>query len=813
MRIFRRVFALLLMAGLALAAGAAVWVYWRARACLPQLDGTLAVNGLSARVEILRDARGVPHLRAKSLDDLMFAQGYVTAQDRLWQMDLSRRLARGELSEIFGERTLQLDTENRTLGLGLVAERALGEADAQTRAAFGAYARGVNAFISTHLHRLPIEFAMLRYKPRPWRESDSFAVALNMMKTLSTTWPDELMRERVRASVSLQLYEDLFPTRSALDHPVAEAPFAPPAAVLTAPVHARTASPSALIPSDLPPLPPPLQLEDLDPVLSALLPSGAGPESGLGSNNWVVGGARTQSGRPLLANDPHLGHSVPSVWYMIHLKAPGLNATGVSLPGLPAVILGHNGRIAWGATNTGPDVQDLYVESFNFRDPKKYLNQGEWADAEIREETIKVRGARDHQFAVKVTRHGPVVSHQGNRDLALSWTALKPGATRFVFLKIDQALNWDEFTGALREFSGSMQNFVYADVDGNIGYYAAGWVPIRRQGDGSLPAQGGDEADDWSGYIPFESLPQAFNPPAGILATANGRIAPDAYPYFLTSKWDAPYRTARIFQLLESGDRFSVADMLRIQSDIHSLEDEWLARQLVSAGTKHPPEDSDARAALQALEKWDGEARQDSAATLVCEVTRRALRERILKPKLGNDLSGYRWPMSTVFLQNVVENRWARWLPPGDADFESTLIRSLEEALRQIPQMAGGSDRGAWRWGETIPLTFHHPLSGALPYLNRLLDVGPYPQSGTATTVKATTTGHGPSMRIVVDLSNLDNSVQNITLGESGQVFSPYYSDQFDAWYHGRSFPMPFSDAAVDGGAAHRLVLEPAGPP
>jgi penicillin amidase len=812
-RIFRRVLALVVVVGLAFVAGAAGWVYWRTHTCLPQLDGTIALSGLSARVEVLRDTRGVPHLRATTLEDLMFAQGYVTAQDRLWQMDLSRRLARGELSEIFGESTLRMDIENRTLGLTQVAERAVEENDAQTRTLFAAYARGVNAFISAHLNRLPIEFGMLGYQPRPWREADSFAVALNMMKTLSTTWPDELMRERIRAKVSPQLYADLFPDHSALDHPVAEVPPTPPAAFLGPTTHDGGGRPSIGASLGLRLIPTQPRPEEFHPVLAALTDSPVSSEFALGSNNWVVSGAHTQSGRPLLANDPHLGHHVPSVWYMIHLEAPSLNASGVSFPGLPGVVLGHNQRIAWGATNTGPDVQDLYAESFNFRDPNRYLDQGEWTDAEIREETIKVSGARDYKFAVKVTRHGPIVSHEGNRDLALCWTMLKPGAMRFAFLKIDQALNWQEFTSALRDFSGSMQNFVYADVDGNIGYYAAGWVPIRRQGDGSLPAPGGTDAFDWSGHIPFERLPQAFNPPGGIIATANGRIVPDSYPYFLTNKWDPSYRTARIFRLLESGERFSVADMLRIQSDILSLEDEWLARQLVSAGHKHSPEGSDTRYALGVLEKWDGEARQDSAATLVCELARRALLERILKPRLGNDLSGYRWPMSTVFLQNVIENHWQRWLPPGDTDFESTLIGSLEEAVRRIPRMVGSSDHSAWRWGETIPLTFHHPLSGALPYLNRLLDVGPYAQSGTATTVKATTSGHGPSMRMVVDFSNLDNSVQNITLGESGQVFSPYYRDQFDAWYNGQSFPMLFSDRAVDGGAVHRLVLEPTGPP
>jgi len=788
--ILRRALVYLFVCLVALVAVGAAWLYWQTHVCLPQLDGTARVPGLKARVEVWRDGRGVPHLRAPSGEDLLFAQGYVTAQDRLWQMDLTRRLAHGELSEIFGERTLKLDIENRTLGFRQASERALGELDPGSRQMLEAYARGVNAFISTHQGRLPIEFLLLRYRPRPWQEKDSFAVAWNMAKTLNTSWPDELRRERVCAKVGRELCLDLFPDRSPLDRPVAE------------PLPARDASPkrgqaaAAQV------------LAEPEPVLAALTTVPESSLAGLGSNNWVVNGTHTQSGRPLLANDPHLDHSVPSVWYLIHLKAPGLNVSGASLPGLPAVIIGHNERIAWGVTNTGPDVQDLYVESFNFRDPKKYLYHGQWVDATTREEVIKVRGGRDYSFTVMTTRHGPVVSHDGNRELALRWTALDPGGFRFPFLKINQAQDWQEFTNALRDYAGPMQSFVYADVDGNIGFYAAGWVPIRRQGDGTVPSSGSTEDHDWTGYIPFESLPHAYNPSRGIIATANGRIVPDGYPYFITSKWASPYRTARIYELLEAGSRLTVAEMLRIQTDIRPLDDLWLAQQLLAATAKRPPQGTDAQYALSLLRSWDGEARADSAATLVCQVTRRALRERILKPRLGDDLSGYRWPMSTVFLENVLTNNWTRWLPPGDADFDVTLMRSLEEGVRRIPQLLGSRDHAAWRWGNTIPLTFQHPLGG-LRFLGRGLNVGPFPQAGTGTTVKQTTPSHGVSMRMVVDFANFDSSVQNITLGQSGQVFSPHYRDQFEAWYNGRSFPLLFSDAAVEKGAIHRLTLEP----
>lgn len=830
-RILKRVFVSLLVLLLAFLAAGTAWIYWRSHASLPQLDGEIAVPGLRGRVEVLRDAHGVPHLRAPSLEDLAFAQGYVTAQDRLWQMDLSRRLAAGELSEIFGERALRFDMESRTLGFPQACERAVAELDPEARKLLDLYAQGVNAFINTHRHRLPVEFLLLRYHPRPWRAEDTFGIALNMAKVLNWMWPDELMRERIRAKVGKELYADLFPDHSPLDHPVAELPAttrhgstAVGANLVFAPRRAITSiAPTSAWAGQAPAL----RGEPAEPTMrdwigAAFAPSADGErealpaqeqsEAALGSNNWVLNGSHTQSGKPLLANDPHLGHSVPSVWYMIHLKAPGLNVSGVSLPGVPLVIIGHNERIAWGMTNVNPDVQDLYAESFNFRDPRKYLHNGQWVDAEFRDEVIKIRHMRDYRFTVKVTRHGPIWSHDGDRDLALRWTVLEPHALRFPFLKIDRARDWEEFQTALRDFAGPMQNFVYADGEGNIGYYAAGWVPIRNpsaDGDGTVPSPGSTDDYDWSGTIPFEELPHAYNPPGGMLATANGRIVPDNYPYFISKKWEAPFRTARIYQLLEAGSHFSVTDMLRIQTDIHTLEDEWLAKQLVTASFHHPPTTADAQYALSLLMHWDGEAKADSAATLVCEVTRRALLERILKPQLGDDLSGYHWAMSTVFLQNVLENRWERWLPPGDASFGDTLMKSLEEGVKRIPDLVHSQSREAWKWGETIPLTFHHPLSGGLPLLGRWLDVGPLPQAGTGTTVKQTTPAVGPSMRMVVDFSDLDQSIQNLTLGESGQVFSAYYRDQLDAWYNGRSFPMLFTDAAVEKGTVHKLVLKP----
>lgn len=796
-----------------LLAAAGAWVYWRVHACLPQLDGTIRLQGLQGKVQVLRDARGVPYIKAPSLEDAIFAQGYITAQDRLWQMDLSRRIAQGSLSELFGPRTLDSDIMNRTLGLKQAAERGVKDLGADEQKLLHDYALGVNAFIRTHQGRLPLEFLLLRYHPEDWRESDSLEVALNMARLLNTSWPDELMRERVRSKLgSPALESDIFPASSPLDHPVARlAPnISSPAAG-----SAGLSSPKTLL-QRLPvapgksPASSPDDFAGMDPMLRAI----GSPSSytGVGSNNWVVSGAHTRSGKPLLANDPHLPFGVPSVWYMVHLEAPGLDVSGVSLPGLPMVIIGHNRHIAWGVTNTGPDVQDLYEETFNPVDPREYFYEGKWVRATERLEKIKVRGRVDKGVLVRSTGYGPVLppTDTDNRTYALAWTALLPHALQFPFLKIDEARNWKEFSNALSGFAGPTQNFVYADTRGNIGFYAAGWVPIRKRGDGDVPVPGSGDDYGWLGTVPFQDLPHAYNPGNGIFATANGRVVPDDYPYFITSMWGAPYRTARIYQLLEAGKSFTVADMLKVQMDIHPLDDEWLRDRLVAAAEEYPPPSTDVQFALERLRAWNGEATAGSAATLVCELAKTALLHRILAPRLGKDLAGYHCPMSTVFLQNVIDNNLDRWLPPGDQDLNQTLMKSLDEAVQQIPKLIGSDNHAAWKWGSTTRLTFHHPLGGGSWLLGWLLNVGPFPQSGTGNTIKRATLGVGPSMRMVVDLGNLEDSVQNITLGESGQVFSPYYKDQFEAWYHGQSFPMLFSDEAVQKGTVHRLVLEPA---
>lgn len=613
-----------------------------------------------------------------------------------------------------------------------------------------------------------------------------------MAKLLSTTWPSELLRAKVTEKVGPEFARDLYVSRSPLDRPVAESRAAP-----RRPERRRIYLAGCQ--------------HDPRELLAHL---SATQVEAAGSNNWAVAGSRTASGKPLLANDPHLPHLLPAVWFAIHLKAPGLDVAGVSLPGIPFVIIGHNQRIAWGMTNLWPDVQDLYVERFHANDPHRYLTPTGWQTVGRRLETIKVRGEPDVQLEILRTRHGPIVHDDGKQKLALRWTALEPEQFAFPFYEINRAQDWDEFRTALSLYGGPAQNIVYADVDGNIGYYGAGRVPIRRRGRGEVPVRGETSDYDWVGTIPFPEMPQASNPPMGILATANNRVVPDDYSHYLTDRWDAPYRIARIYELLENQSGFKPEGFLRLQGDIASHPDFFVSQQLAAAAR----DVSELAEAADILSSWDGQMRATDAAPLLTDTARRILLENLLRPKLGNDWTAYSWPANPLFLENVLRERPARWLPGSHADYDALLRETLRKVLQQLAEefplpRAGNLPRAGTlrrlRWGDRLQVHFNHPVSNILPrFAARWLGVGG-PQSGGRYAVKQMTRQFGPSMRMVVDLANFDRSLLNITVGQSGHLLSPYYRDQFAAWDSIQSFPFSFSDSAVQQAARHRLQLLP----
>ncbi len=775
--------------------------YWRLRHALPQYDGEVKLAGLHQPVRILRDPRAVPHIYAQSLDDLLFAQGFVHAQERLWQMDFLRRAARGQLAEILGAAALELDKQNRLLALGSAADRAFEALDDQDRAQLEAYAGGVNAFIRSRsgpplTSGLPAEFALLGYRPDPWQPADSLALVLNMFKTLTTVWRSELARARIQEMLDPEMASDLFVTASDHDHPIAVPVRRPPRRRRGRVFVAGTCRHS------------------LDQIVStAALPLGLCRENCGASNNWVVAGAHTASGAALLANDTHLPHSNPAVWFINHLVAPDLDVAGFSLPGIPFVIMGHNRDIAWGVTNLEADLQDLFIEQFDPDDPSRYLTPNGWQTVQRRVEHISVRGADDVDFEVLETRHGPIVHQDGPLKLALQWTARDTSQFSLPLLALSQARNWEEFSAALAEWGAPPQNFVYADRAGHIGYHAAGRIPLRRTGRGHLPVPGHTNRYDWVDYLPFEALPHAFDPPEGILATANNRTVPRGYPYHLTERWAPPARIHRIYGALnaavEEERKLTPDDFLRLQGDVLSLPDRFLAQQLraaAEAALDHPPRRAEA---LAILAEWDGRMQADSAAPLIVDATRRRLLEELLRPHLDDDWRAYSWPMAPVFLEDVLRQRPPRWLPEQYDSYDALLLAALDAAVERIFRQTRTPALDRLRWGQQVRVRFAHPVWDRVPFLRSWFSVGGEPQSGGRYTVKQTRRTAGPSQRMVVDWADLDATLMNITVGQSGHVAGPHYQDQYRAWLEVRSFPAPFTALAVERAARHTLHLLP----
>lgn len=814
MRTVLRIFGWLLTIVIVIAGSIVWWLVYRP---LPQVDGAIKLAGLHGEVTVDRDVWGVPHIRAKSLEDMAEAQGYVMAQDRLWQMDLLRRVGRGQLSEILGKVTLPVDRRFRTLRFGAAAERDAGLLEGDAKVAIEAYARGVNRFIETHQDKLPVEFTLLKYKPQPWKPSDSLVIAGYMYETLTDTWERELNRAKVTDRVGPERAKELFSEEAAMDHFVIGDPN-----VADDGSQRTGASPDDDDDDDMTPdtvlkaSRSGTKVREFVDLTSALAPSvlawiegsQADIRRSLGSNNWVVSGDHTATGKPLLANDTHLELSIPSIWYEMHLTATGWNVKGFTLPGAPLVIIGHNDHIAWGFTNNGADVQDLYIETMNPANEEEYSVHGKWTRAEIDDQVIRVKGAPDEHLKILVTRHGPVVHREGDKAYALRWTATEPGGLANTYNMMGKAQNWEQFRQVMKKVWGPAQNAVYADTGGNIGYVMAARVPIRKKGHGEVPVPGDSDDYEWTGYIPFDKLPQALNPASGLIVTANARVVGPNYKPYLTDRWEEPYRTARIWDLLHDKHDLRPADMLKVETDIYSYPHAFLADQLGAAAKAVTPKDPRTKQLISMAKDWNGMAEPDSPVVPFLNTVRFEALRKVLEPYLGTDTSLYQW-RSMTFLQHVLTDRPANWLPGAYKNYDELLISAADDAVLQLQKRTGSSRIEDWPWKRFDSLDMFHPL-GREGFLKTVFSITGKPQAGTGFSPRAATPHHGPAMRFVANLANWDDSILLITAGESGQLGSSHYTDQFPYWYEGKPIAAPFSDAAEAATRKHTLTLEPA---
>jgi len=778
-------------------------------------QNAIEIKGLTARVTIRRDERGIPYVEAQNDEDLFFGQGYATAADRLWQMDLFRRSARGELAEVLGAGpnniALDQDKLHRTYGFAQAAEAELANASPRARAMLEAYARGVNAYASSlDPKAMPPEFQILQYSFRPWTPADSLVVVKIFFEGLSNTWRLDIMRQAM-AGLPADKRAELLPEISPLDVLVAGKDVKSKAnttATIACRPYKTCISTEALS-----------RLAHNQEIADAALERLGFYANALeASNNWVVSGSHTVSGKPLLSNDPHLPASAPSIWHLVHLSAPGMRVAGVATAGIPGVIIGHNDRIAWGFTNVGPDVQDLYLEKFDPNNPARYQTPAGWQDAVIRHEQIKVRkgiGSSEYDtvtYDVTVTRHGPIIFTDNDKRYALRWTALDPTKNNTESsYAINRARNWKEFNAALESFTAPTQNIVYADVDGHIGYHAAGVVPIRKSGDGSVPYDGSTDAGEWTSYIPMAKLPTLFDPPSGIIVTANQRIVGTDYPYFLTHSWAQPYRARRISTLLNEKPKLNADDFRRILGDVYSIAGVTFTKEAVKLlRPKLTPADEKLRAALDAFENWDGRLTPESIVAPLASQMRLAFRSKILTAALGPDLvRSFQWSNFDTTLDRVLQEQSPAWLPKEFSSYADLLRACYNEAVANLTKSLG-ADETKWTWGEMVKVRFPHPLSAA-PFIGAQFTVPPFPQSGTGGLLGATVNvGTNVSMRLIADPSDWDKTQQGIALGESGLPKSPYWSDQLADWRAVTPRVFPFTQDAVAKAAKETLVLEPA---
>ncbi len=758
----------------------------RAKQVLAQHAGELRVGGLQAPVEVVRDRWGVPHIYAANQDDLFFAQGYVTAQDRLFQLDLWRRVAVGETAELFGEQAIEGDRFARLI-------RYRGDMDAEWRsyapdakAIATAFVAGINAQIDACRNRLPIEFQMLGYQPTKWRPDDILGRMAGIVMT--SNWQREVARARLIAAVGVERARAIAPT----DPPVN---YAPPAGLNLAHVTPQILQGyiAATRPFQFPPIP-------------------------QESNNWVIDGRLSASGKPLLANDPHRTIALPSLRYLVHLHAPGWNVIGSGEPALPGVAVGHNERIAWGFTIVGTDQADLYIEETKPGDPRQYKVGETWQSMQVERELIQVRGrSQPVEVELRFTRHGPVIyqDESTNVAVALKWVGSEPGGAAYLgSLSIDRAQNKDEFLQALEAWKSPSENFVYADVDGHVGWVAAALTPIRKGWDGLLPVPGASQAYEWQGYLPVSDLPQSFDPPRHWLATANHNILPPGYSHPISYEWAAPHRFLRVQERLAPATKMTVADCQALQHDTTSIPARVLAEVLQNVSVS-----ADLTSYADLLQKWNGNLSTDSAAGALYSVWLQELMSAFFNERLPQEARSERGDLRSVsvLLAELIKPTTAVMGDPPRAKRDALVHATLAKAVERTKKLLG-EDSAKWHWGQLHTAKLEHPLSSLGPVYAEAFNLAPVPRGGDVHTPNNTRHDenfrqiHGASYRQVFDLADWDQGVVTSVPGQSGQPGSRHYGDLLPLWATGNYFPLAYSRQKVDAVAENRLMLRPALP-
>lgn len=793
----------------------------------PKRNGSINISGLHDKVNIYFDNHGRAHVFANNLHDLVFTQGYLTAQDRLFQLDISRRAAKGELAEVLGKKGLIRDKFARTIGLLRSAEKELKSSSKESLEILDYYSEGVTAYINKHRYNLPLEFRVLNYRPKPWKPVDSILIFKQIAEVTDTSWQIDLMRQeiykRLPPEQAAELFEQNFPGNPVINYDAKRYLVFDDYILKKPNLVQRWKSIKENVALKKILETPYFKIRRAIIEAADFLRNGSDRWEGFnwGSNCWVIRSDGNKN--PILANDPHMEISNPSFWYPVHLvdKNDGINFLGLSIPGIPGILIGHNGNVAWGITSLSADVQDIFIGEFKDKDSLVYKTGDSWEKAKIIKSKIKVKHQRKpYMHKTVLTNSGPILDRHGSKAVALKWSLIDSENADSVkaIWNLNKVKNWEDFRNDLKDYNASTLSFHYVDKDGNIGYQAAGVIPNRKDISGNLPVSGFSANEHWSGNIPFEELPHAYNPAVNYIVSANNKVVDSNYKYDLGHNFLSPFRAVRISTLLSQEKALDMKSNKEMQKDLYCWVANYLTVQILEAYYKSKMSNQDLLPVIQLLNKWDFNLTAESPQALIFEKTYENLLKKILLDKLGDDLTKdylKEWRANSLALINILISGDEYWLPDGIKSFDSLLLISLSDAVKEIKTFTKTDNPENWSWGKYHTLTIEHPFSKGLPLLSPLTNAGPISVGGDRDTISAFGTNNnlkvvwGPSARVIIDLKNLNSAHVQIPLGTSAQLGSPYYRDQTKGWIENNDEPFVYDENLVTKNAKEDLELIP----